>query len=148
MAAKKANLSPKPLGRPSDYCDKVAAEVCHMISISNKGLQKICNENPHLPGASTIYHWLTKYPIFQEQYAQAKRRQIEVFIDDIADLANTDHVYLDEQGIERYDYGILRIKIDSRKWLASKLVPKVYGERQITESTVTIKHEDALGELE
>jgi hypothetical protein len=32
--------------------------------------------------------------------------------------------------------------------LVSKLAPKIYGERQTIEQTVTVKHEDALKELE
>jgi hypothetical protein len=33
------------------------------------------------------------------------------------------------------DYNVARLKIDSRKWRASKLAPKVYGERQEVDLT-------------
>lgn len=42
----------------------------------------------------------------------------------------------------------MRLRIDTRKWLAAKLFPRVYGEKQQIDSTVTVKHEDKLKELE
>ena len=41
-----------------------------------------------------------------------------------------------------------RLRVDTRKWLCAKLMPKVYGERTFTESKVTLSHEDSLKEVE
>ena len=66
---------------------------------------------------------------------QAKRCQIEVFIDEILDIAddssqdeianNQGHIVCNSEFIARS-----RLRIDTRKWLASKLVPKIYGVQQ------------------
>jgi hypothetical protein len=41
-----------------------------------------------------------------------------------------------------------RLRIDLFKWLACKLVPRVYGDSVKHESILTLKHEDAIKLLE
>ena len=52
----------------------------------------------------------------------------------------------DDQGNKRYDSGSIahkRLRMDGRKWLAAKYLPKVYGDRQIlagdAESPIEVK---------
>ena len=50
----------------------------------------------------------------------------------------------------KYSESLLIVAIsvaDNVKWVASKLMPKVYGDRQQVDSTVTITHEDTLKDL-
>jgi disulfide oxidoreductase YuzD len=137
-----------PGGRPTTYNEQIATDICNAIAATNCGLETICKIHPKFPNARAVYEWLNKYPEFAQKYAEAKKNQIEVFINDINDLANEPHDFIDEKGQRRIDASVLRSKIDSRKWMASKLVPKLYGEKMHNETTVIIKHEDALKELE
>ena len=119
-------------GRPTTYTSELANEICDSIASSSKGTKKLCKENQHWPCQDTLFTWLKIYPEFSEQYAQAKRCQIEVFIDEILDIADDssqDQVMNTQGNIVCNSEFIARsrLRIDTRKWLAAKLVPKIYG---------------------
>jgi hypothetical protein len=62
--------------------------------------------------------------------------------DQIQEIVDTEPLAVfDEAGNKRYDAGSIahnRLRMDARKWLASKYLPKVYGDR-----TVVAGDEDA-----
>ena len=126
----------KKVGRPTDYTPELGKEICDEISGSSKGLRQLCKENEHWPERRNIYHWLKKHEEFQLQYAQAKKCQVETFIDEILEIAddtsNDTIVKIDHDGNEKEVCNSewinrSRLKVDTRKWLCSKLVPKLYG---------------------
>lgn len=128
-------ISKKKMGRPTTYTPELAKEICNSIASSSKGTKKLCKENSHWPCQDTLFTWLKTNPEFSEQYAQAKRCQIEVFIDEILEIADDssqDEMMSEQGGIICNSEFIARsrLRIDTRKWLASKLVPKVYGSQQ------------------
>ena len=119
-------------GRPTTYTPELANEICDSIASSSKGTKRLCKENQHWPCQDTLFTWLKIYPEFSEQYAQAKRCQIEVFIDEILDIADdsSQDEVISEQGsiVCNSEFSARsRLRIDTRKWRAAKLVPKVYG---------------------
>ncbi|MCX7120111.1 MAG: hypothetical protein NTZ86_09670 [Legionellales bacterium] len=71
---------------------------------------------------------------FSDLYARAKRFQVEVIIDEIleiADDASNDSI-VNEDGKSVIDHEHInraRLKIDTRKWLAAKLCPRLYGDK-------------------
>lgn len=121
-------------GRPTKYQSDLAKEICDAIASTSIGTKRLCVENSHWPCQDTLFTWLKTYPEFSEQYAQAKICQIELLVDEILEIA-------DDASQDQYvnDLGVLvptppainraRLKVDTRKWLASKLVPKVYGNK-------------------
>lgn len=121
-------------GRPTKYNLKLGQEICDAIASSSKGTKKLCAEHSHWPCQDTLFTWLRTYSDFSEQYAQAKVCQIELLIDEILEISDdaSQDQYVNEIGslvsssttIQR-----ARLKVDTRKWLASKLVPKVYGNK-------------------
>ena len=122
----------KKNGRPSDYTPELAKDICEVIASSSKGLKRLCNDNPHWPNKDTIFTWLKNNHEFSDQYAHAKRCQIETFVDEIIEIADdaSQDVLVNEQGTMVCNHEFIarsRLRIDTRKWLASKLVPKVYG---------------------
>jgi hypothetical protein len=72
-----------------------------------------------MPGLKTVMQWLARYPEFAQQYAQARQAGADALADEIIDIA--DNRELDPQD--------RRVRIDARKWIASKLKPKAYGEK-------------------
>lgn len=68
---------------------------------------------------TTVANWLQDQPEFANQYVRARRIGIQLHIDGIVDLADS--------ATDKNAHAI-RLKVDVRKWLASKLLPKVYGE--------------------
>jgi hypothetical protein len=124
----------KKVGRPSTYSRSIAEEICNTIATSSKGVKCLCKENAHWPCHDTIYRWLIEYSEFSDLYAQAKKYQVEVLVDEIIELADdvshdemiNDHgkIVPNKEHINRS-----RLRIDSRKWIASKLVPRIYANK-------------------
>lgn len=119
-------------GRPTRYTVALAKEICDAIASSPKGVGKLCVENPHWPNKDTIFTWLKDNKDFSDQYARAKQVQIECVVDELLEIADDDtkdcivdaegEIVLNSQAVQR-----ARLRIDTRKWLACKLVPKIYG---------------------
>jgi hypothetical protein len=108
-------------------------------------------EKYDLPPVNTIYDWLWKDEAFSGKYARAKQVQAQRMVDELDKIASEKLYYEDDKGNKRVDSGYSqsqRLIADTRKWIACKLIPKVYGDKQTIEQTVTVKHEDALKELE
>lgn len=121
-------------GRPTMYTIELAREICRAIATSSKGLKHICAENEHFPAWRTIYEWRFDNEEFAQMYAQAKRAQAELLAEDILEISDDttlDTVY-DKDGNPRQNSEWVnrsRLKVDTRKWIAAKLLPKVYGDR-------------------
>lgn len=119
-------------GRPTIYTEELAEEICHLVATNGKGIRRICKEHDHLPNPDTIYTWIKKYERFAEQYARAKKKQIEVFIDEIIEISDdsSEDKMINENGklVTNHEHiHRSRLRVDTRKWLASKLLPKLYG---------------------
>lgn len=72
-----------------------------------------------MPDTSTVFRWLAKHEDFREQYARAREEQAETHADEIIDIADD---FADDPNSRR-------VRIDARKWIASKLKPKKYGDK-------------------
>lgn len=126
------------MGRPSDYSDTTADEICERIS-NGESLRRIClTEN--MPSKSAVFRWLYANEKFRDQYARAKEAQADALADDILDIADDgeNDTYIDGEGNRRVDNDVIarsRLRVDARKWIASKLKPKVYGDKVHSEIT-------------
>lgn len=110
-----------PGGRPSTYTEDLAAEICAQLA-EGKSLRSILKTNESYPAMSTIFKWLRDNDSFSEQYTRAKAESADALADDIQDIADGT---LDGT----YDPQSARVAMDGKKWIASKLKPKVYGDK-------------------
>lgn len=120
--------------RPSLYSTTVAEEICSTIATTSKGIKRLCKEISHWPSHDTIYNWLNKHEEFSDLYARAKKNQIEVLVDEILEIsddATLDNIKNDDGKIliSHANINRAKLRIDTRKWLASKLIPRVYGNK-------------------
>ena len=131
----KAKESAK-LGRPTAFNQDIADEICLRLS-HGESLRSIVKD-AHMPAQSTIYVWLLKIAPFAEQYTRAREEQAETMADEIVAIADetpqTAPVFnKDGEQIDiKLDSAYIqwqRQRIDARKWTASKLRPKKYGDR-------------------
>ena len=81
-----------------------------------------------------FYALLAKDDDAGNRYARAKQAGLEVLADEIIEIADDgrNDLWMDEDGkrIEANDViARSRLRVDSRKWLLSKLAPKKYGDR-------------------
>lgn len=115
----------KQQGRPSKYSQQVADLICGLIATSNKGIHAICKKNKKLPSATTIVNWLAdeRYSSFLAQYTRAREDQADFLAEDmmaIADRGGKDSITKVNRD---------KLRIDTRKFIASKLKPKKYGDK-------------------
>jgi hypothetical protein len=121
------------MARPTIYNQALADLICERVATHDMGLQQLCDTYDDLPCKYTILSWRHKYDSFSSQYARAKERQVNLLAEqilEIADDAKNDYT-IDENGKKVIDHELAarsRLRIDSRKWLASKLAPKLYGD--------------------
>lgn len=120
------------MARPSRYTLKMADEICERLA-DGESLRKICLSD-HMPNRATVFRWLHLHSSFRDQYARAREAQADALADEILDIADDglNDSYEDEDGNKRTDHDVIarsRLRVDARKWIASKLKPKVYGDR-------------------
>lgn len=107
-------------GRPSKYSDEMAEKICEKIA-NGRSLRSICAEDG-MPTTSTVCKWLIENKEFSEQYARARTRQADYFFEEIVEIA--DSVEADSAAVAK-----ARLQVDARKWAASKIAPKKYGDK-------------------
>lgn len=117
-----------------DYDEDLAKEICLAISVSSKSLDKICAANKHFPSSSTIYKWRALNPVFHEMFMGARYCQAFVLSDEIVDIADDDSrdYYTDEKGTDKPNAAAVAratLKVNTRKWIMSKLLQNIYGDR-------------------
>ena len=139
------------------YDKEVGDFVCDEIATCTFGLRKIISFNPGLPSYETINQWRLDSEYFGNQYARAKQIQADLMIEeclDIIDDGRNDWMEkLSEDGtpigwvINGEHVQRSRARVDTRKWIACKLAPKIYGDKTITENH-NYNHEKALKDLD
>lgn len=122
------------MARPSKYTKQLAVKICEEIATSTKGLKTLCKENSDFPSYRVLRTWISKNEEFQHLYEIAKVDQADFMADEmleIADDSSNDFMENKEGRIELKAENIQRsrLRIDTRKWIASKLKPKKYGDK-------------------
>lgn len=129
--------APKKNGRPSKYTNKLADKICKMIA-QGQSVRSICSKKDMI-SMQTFFRWLRENDKFREQYACACEERSYMHAEEIieiADDATNDYMEQHDESDELTGYKLngeniqrSRLRIDTRKWLMSKLNPKVYGDK-------------------
>lgn len=134
MASKKQPVKARAkTGRPTDYNEEIAGLICERVATHSLGLDNLCAKYDDLPVPSTIYLWRLRHPEFSEMYAQAKMIQADILAEECLSIADDDsqdtkiNVLTGEEMCNTEFIARSRLRIDTRKWLAAKLLPKQYG---------------------
>ncbi|MET4072988.1 hypothetical protein [Hymenobacter sp. UYCo722] len=109
---------PKPksaVGRPTIYTDELADTIIGLLN-DGKGLRFI-SAQPGMPAITTIIRWRAEHSQFKQLYARAREAQLELMSEDILDISDNGP----------NEVGRDKLRVDSRKWLLSKLNRHVYG---------------------
>lgn len=125
-------------GRPTDYSEKIAQRICELVSTYPYGLKKLTRLFPDLPCEATVNLWRYKHEKFSADYKKAKLRQAELIAEeclDIADESAHDYIETDDGNVKCNTEFVnrSRLRIDTRKWLAGKLLPRQYGDAKQVE---------------
>jgi len=120
-------------GRPTIYTQELADEICSQLA-NGDSMRTVCKPD-EMPCKATLFMWMRTNQAFLDQYTRAKQESADALTDemlDIADDSTNDYIKTDE-GDKKVDQEHIqrsRLRIETRKWLASKLKPKKYGDRQ------------------
>lgn len=133
------------MARPSSYCAETTDTICDLLA-HGKSLVTICKLDT-MPHYSTVMDWIAKHPEFAEKYARAREAQAEYMAEEILSIADDDSgdALFTEDGKRVMNSEFVarsRLRVDSRKWLASKLLPKKYGDYQKVDQTTQPRMEE------
>lgn len=122
------------------FTQEIADDICAGLAMG-RSLRNVLTDDG-MPAMSTVMKWLREMPEFAEQYARGKAESADVYADEIVEIADEREgkaimadgqevaVVFDPTAVARN-----RLRVDARKWVASKLKPKKYGDRTQHEHT-------------
>ena len=134
MAAEQAIKA--KMGRPGLYTLALGAKICELIA-AGKSVKDIC-KLPGMASETVIYEWLAKDGDFAELYTHARARQADLYAAQIVEIADEDCAMVQHPDGESGEVAVVfdsvavqrnRLRVDARKWVASKLAPKKYSEK-------------------
>ena len=105
--------------------------ICAGISLG-KSTRAMCIE----AGISQrmLWNWLASSAELMEQYLRAKELCVDAYAEEIIEISDdrSQDLHVDEKGREvtnREAIARTQLRIDARKWYASRLAPKKYGDK-------------------
>lgn len=142
-----------PAGRPTKYTVALADAVCERLALGES--MRSVSRDDSMPAMSTLFKWLREYPEFSEQYAKAKDEAADALVEDMLDIADNQveqplivdglPFQIDGKPVmvkDAVSVNHAKLRVDTRKWYASKLKPKKYGDRQHIEHSGKVDYSD------
>lgn len=133
-------------GRPSAYTPELADQICQRLA-GGESLREICR-SADMPDERTVRRWVVDDVAgFSPQYARAREAQAERWADEILEISDdgtndwlerkaatgggrSDAVGEAEEVVPNHEHiNRSKLRVDSRKWLLSKMLPKKYGDK-------------------
>lgn len=126
-----------PQGRPSEFDPDIASQICDQLA-AGPSLLEIC-KNQSLPAESTVRSWaLDNVQGFAAKYTRARELGYLRMADEMLGIADDGlndwierrrqdgsvETVPDHEHISRS-----KLRFDARRWLLSKCLPKIYGDR-------------------
>ena len=124
----KAEQPRRPRGRPVTFNADVADEILLRIA-EGESLLSVCR-SPGMPPHSTVCGWVVDdREGFADRYARARRLCAERWSAEVLALADESPAVSPDGRVDSAAVQHQRLRVDARKWLLSKIVPRVYGDR-------------------
>ena len=119
---------PKKFTKPatSSYSSAIVNSIMEAIA-EGESLRKACEVFGIAP--STFLFWCSERPEMAERYAREKQIRAEMLADELVQIADEDPGTTDNGGTDSGAVAHLRLRVDTRKWVLSKMLPKVYGDK-------------------
>ena len=131
------------------YAPEIVDRICSEIA-NGKSLRTICNMDG-MPDKRKVFEWVSKYPDFKAKYDVAIRERAHAYVEEMMDIAdNGTNDWMENNDPDNPGWKFngehvqrSKVRLEARKWVACKLLPKIYGEkvehmiahRQATEMT-------------
>lgn len=115
-----------PGGRPTDYTQELADDICTLLS-DGDSMRKICRMES-MPCLSTVWKWLRENEEFSHQYDRSIQERAEAHTEDMLEIADDSTI----------DVQRAKLMVDTRKWHSARMKPKKYGDKIQTEHSGNI----------
>lgn len=125
-----------PKGRPTLYTQKLADTICERLA-KGMSLREVCRDES-MPPESTVRTWALKnHEGFFAQYDEARKIGYQAMADELLEIAdNGSNDWMERNGKDDADTVLngehiqrSRLRVDTRKWMLSKVLPKIYGDK-------------------
>jgi len=126
-------------GRPTLFTKDLADQICERLA-DGESMRSIARDDS-MPSCSSIFKWIRENIEFSQQYDRAKVESADALVEDMLDIADNEAgqpllidgkpLMIDEKPVMTKDgpsVAHARLRVDTRKWAASKLKPKKYGD--------------------
>lgn len=124
-------MSKRPTGRPTKFTQELADTICSRIA-EGESLRSICRGDT-VPHIGTILRWVAENSVFREQYEVAMAQRAESMFEEILEIADeTKRDTIATENGEKPNAEWIsrsRLRVDARKWMLSKMLPKKYGDK-------------------
>ena len=114
------------------WTPELEEEICNYLANHSDSMMQACEKHPHWPARDSIYQHANDSPSFSDMFLSAKKRQAIVYVDEIFD--NIKKCETESANIAK-----LKIEIDHKRWYASRLVPRLFGDRSQQEEDTAAK---------
>lgn len=117
------------MGRPSDYTDKLAREICTRIS-AGESMRSVCLDEA-MPSMESVWKWIREKPEFLEQYTRATDERTETQQEMLIEMGDRAIAHAEEADPKAAGAVVqaYKLKADNLKWSMSKMKPKKYGDK-------------------
>lgn len=125
--------------RGTYFSPELFSEICGRVA-EGQSLNKICAE-PDMPSRKSFFQWVSKDPALKSEYEFAIDMRADRYAEEIIEIADDDSddaIFVsgdDESGesakrVQNSEFiQRSKLRVDARKWYASKLAPKKYGDK-------------------
>lgn len=119
--------------------------ICEEMQAGSTVSQAFVKHAHVLPSRGKFEEWLSTSPPLLAQFRQAQQVRAAHFADELCAIAEAPPRLMNTEHGTRVDTGdvaLRSVRIKTHQWLATKLLPSVYGERSTTEHTgdVHVQH--------
>lgn len=126
------------LGRPCEFTKEIGNQICQRIA-NGESVRTIVKDE-EMPASSSIFRWLLEEDKkdFWEQYEKARNIQAELMFEELLDIADDGtNDWVTKQSKTGTEYETVnpevvsrsRLRVDTRKWYLSKVLPKKFGDK-------------------
>jgi hypothetical protein len=128
------NVARRP-GAPSTFTQQLGDEICQRMA-EGETLTEICR-SPGMPAFFSVHRWAERHPEFGEAFARAREAQAHRWAEEVIEISDDsrndwitrqtergEEVTVNHEHISRS-----KLRVDSRKWLLARVLPKTYGDK-------------------
>lgn len=115
--------------------DETFTLICNELK-KGRSLRSVLKDND-MPNSETFYKWVDSSEAKTKQYARACEERADAIFEEMIDIADdgSNDLMTVVKGDKKYETenrevtNRSRLRVDTRKWMLSKMMPKKYGDK-------------------